>query len=319
MVGRTNTGGGSGATLTITGVAGATVTASKDGKTYTRTINSSGTAEFKGLSTGTWTVTMSGNGQTTTRTIEITADYSLAIAFFSATISITYPAASTCVVTDSTGAMVASDTNGDSSAKTWMATVGATGAYTVTASSADGVKTKSATVDITSDGQSVSVTVAYSLIVFDNGDQNTEVTGGITKTGYALSGYNSTVNSQVTIGDTIVLKGVAPGGATSTDKNGLVGTANIIDISNYTTLRVKGTVTGWAGGAAVYIGVNKTKTITRKPLAYVSITKNETNFERTLSLPTGQTELYVFALAARADGTTEKYTTTLTLTHISLE
>ena len=165
----------------------------------------------------------------------------------------------------------------------------------------------------------MNVTVAYSLIVFNDGDQDTEVTGGITKDGYVLSGYNSTVNNQVTIGDTIVLKGVAPGGATSTDKNGLVGTANIIDISNYTTLRVKGTVTGWDSGAAVYIGVNKTKTITRKPLAYVSITKNETNFERTLSLPTGQTELYVFALAARADGTTERYTTTLTLTHISLE
>ena len=90
MVGRTNTGGGgSGATLTIMGVAGATVTASKDSKTYTRTINSSGIAVFKGLSTGTWTVTMSGDGQTATRTVEITADYTLIIAYFSATIAIT--------------------------------------------------------------------------------------------------------------------------------------------------------------------------------------------------------------------------------------
>ena len=57
MVGRTNTGGGgSGGTLTVTGIAGHTVTATKDGKTYTRTFNSSGTAVFKGLSTGTWTV-----------------------------------------------------------------------------------------------------------------------------------------------------------------------------------------------------------------------------------------------------------------------
>lgn len=320
MVGRTNTGGGgSGAKLTVKGVAGATVTASKDGKIYTRVFNSSGMAVFKGLATGTWTITMSGGGQTSTRTITITADYELTIAYFSATISITYPANSSCVVTDSSGAAVASDTNTDTNAKTWTVTVGSTGTYTVTAASADGAKTKSETVTITADGQSVNVTVAYSLIVFDNGDQNTEVTGGITKDEYSLQGYNSAVNSQVTIGDTIVLKGVAPGGATSTDKNGLVGTANIIDISNYTTLRVKGTVTGWDIGAAVYIGVNKTKNITRKPLAYVSITQNETNFERTLSLPTGQTELYVFALAARADGTTEKYTTTLTLTHISLE
>ena len=41
---------------------------------YTRTINNSGTAVFKGLSTGVWTVTMSGGGQSTTRTVEITAD-----------------------------------------------------------------------------------------------------------------------------------------------------------------------------------------------------------------------------------------------------
>ena len=321
MVGRTNTGGGgSGGTLTVTGIAGHTVTVTKDGKTYTRTFNSGGVAVFKGLSTGTWTVTMSGNGQTATRTVTITADYSLTIAYFSATIKVTYPAKSKCVIKNSSGTQVSSNTNTGTSAKTWTATVNAKGTYTVTATATDSSgKTKSTTVSITEDGQSVNVTVTYSLIVFNNGDQDTEVTGGITKDGYSLKGYNSTNNTQVTIGDTIVLKGVAPGGATSTDKNGLVGTANIIDISNYTTLRVKGTVTGWASGAAVYIGVNKTKTITRKPLAYVSITKNETNFERTLSLPTGQTELYVFALAARADGTTERYTTTLTLTHISLE
>lgn len=171
-IGRTNAGGGgggSGATLTITGVAGATVTASKDGKTYTRTINSSGTAMFKGLSTGTWTVTMSGNGQTTTRTVEITADYSLTIAFFSATISITYPAASTCVVTDSTGTTVASDTNADSAAKTWTVTVGATGTYTITATSASGGKTKSTTVTITADGQSATVTLSYTFDIFTSG------------------------------------------------------------------------------------------------------------------------------------------------------
>lgn len=170
-IGRTNAGGGgggSGATLTITGVAGATVTASKDGKTYTRTINSSGTAMFKGLSTGTWTVTMSGNGQTTTRTVEITADYSLTIAFFSATISITYPAASTCVVTDSTGTTVASDTNADSAARIWTATVSASGTYTITATSTSGGKTKSTTVSITADGQSKSVTLAYDYIIFSN-------------------------------------------------------------------------------------------------------------------------------------------------------
>ena len=170
MVGRTNTGGGgSGATLTIMGVAGATVTASKNGKTYTRTINNSGTAMFKGLSTGIWTVTMSGGGQSTTRTVEITADYSLTIAYFSATITITYPANSTCVVTDISGATIASDTNTGTSAKTWTATVGATGTYTVTATATDGSgKTKSTTVSITTNGQSTTAELAYDYIIFSN-------------------------------------------------------------------------------------------------------------------------------------------------------
>lgn len=229
-----------------------------------------------------------------------------------AIIGVTYPSGSVCTCTNGTLTLTAKDTTGKA-----LFIIPSAGTWTVTAVS--GSKSTSKAVSITAEGQVETVTLSYALIVFNNGDQDTEVTGGITKDGYSLKGYNSTNNSQVTIGDTIVLKGVAPGGATSTDRNGLVGTANIIDISNYTTLRVKGTVTGWASGAAVYIGVNTTKTITRKPLAYVSITQNETNFERTLSLPTGQTELYVFALAARADGTDQKYTTTLTLTHISLE
>ena len=76
-IGRVNTGGsGSGGTLTVTGIAGHTVTATKDGKTYTRTFNSSGVAVFKGLSTGTWTLTMTGDGHTATRTVDVNADYS---------------------------------------------------------------------------------------------------------------------------------------------------------------------------------------------------------------------------------------------------
>ena len=229
-----------------------------------------------------------------------------------AIISVTYPEGSVCTCSNGSVTLTAKDTSGKA-----LFVIPEAGTWTVTAVS--GSQSKSAAVEITAEGQVETVVLSYELIVFNNGDQNTEVTGGITKTGYTLSGYNSTVNSQVTIGETIVLKGVAPGGATSTDKNGLVGTANIIDMSPYTTLRVKGTVTGWAPGAAVYMGVNKSKTVTRKPLAYISITTNKTNFERTLSLPSNQTELYVFALAARADGTDKQYTTTLTLTHISLE
>lgn len=171
MVGRTNTGGGgSGGTLTVTGIAGHTVTATKDGKTYTRTFNSGGVAVFKGLSTGTWTLTMTGGGQTATRTVDVTADYAVTITYFSATINVTYPANSTCVVTDSSGATIASNTNTGTDTKTWTATVNATGTYTVTATATDSSgKSKSQNVEITADGQSVSVTLSYQLHLFEAG------------------------------------------------------------------------------------------------------------------------------------------------------
>lgn len=162
MVGGGAGGAGGGATLVVSSPANVSVTVSKDDKSYTKNSGSLGSTTFKGLATGTWTVTISGNGQTATKTIEITADYAITIAFFSATINITYPATSTCVVTNSSGQTVASDTNTGSSAKTWTATVSATGTYTVTATATDGSgKSKSQSVSIATDGQSESVTLTY--------------------------------------------------------------------------------------------------------------------------------------------------------------
>jgi hypothetical protein len=83
---------------------------------------------------------------------------------FSATINITYPANSTCVVTNSSGQTVASDSNTTSSVKTWTATVNATGTYTVTVTATDGSgESESQSVSIVSDGQSVSVELRYRL------------------------------------------------------------------------------------------------------------------------------------------------------------
>lgn len=189
-------GGGSGATLVVSSPANVSVTVSKDDKSYTKNSGSLGSATFKGLSTGTWTVTISGNGQTATKTIEITADYAITIAFFSASINITYPANSTCVVTNAGGTTVASNTNTGTSAKTWTATVDATGTYTITATATDGSgKTKSTTVSITANGQVETVTLIFETILWEAGsDQNTSLTGGFAAndTNYVKIG-NSTV------------------------------------------------------------------------------------------------------------------------------
>ena len=179
-------GGGSGGTLVVTSSGAGTVTVSNStlGKSYSKTVTAGGSVTFKGLKTGEWTVTLSNGTQTATRSVTINADYSVSVAYFSATISVTYPATSTCVVTNSGGQTVASDTNTGSSTKTWTATVGATGTYTVTATATDGSgKSKSTTVSITTDGQSSSVTLTYETYYYNKGDLCTVVTGGWAKTG----------------------------------------------------------------------------------------------------------------------------------------
>ena len=165
-------GGQTGATLTVTSSGAGTITVSNTslGKSYSKSVTADGSVVFKGLKTGTWTVKLSNGSQTSTKNITITSDYSTSIAYFSATISITYPAKSKCVVKNSGGTTVASNTNTGSSTKTWTATVNAKGTYTVTATATDGSgKSKSQSVKITADGQSVSVTLSYALYLIKDG------------------------------------------------------------------------------------------------------------------------------------------------------
>ena len=164
-------GGGTGGTLTVTGVAGSTVTASKDGKSYTRTLDSNGKAVFKGLSSGTWTLTMSNGTQTATRTVTVTADYAVTITYFSATINVTYPAGSTCTAKNGATTLTAPNTTG-----TWACAVPNAGTWTVTCT--NGTKTATDTVSVATAGQNVNVTLAYVLYLYNNGDECTEATGG---------------------------------------------------------------------------------------------------------------------------------------------
>lgn len=81
MIGRVNTGGGTGGTLTVTAPANVTVTVSKDGKSKIKNSGTSGVVVFKGLASGTWTVTITGDGKTAQKNVVVTTDYSTAISF----------------------------------------------------------------------------------------------------------------------------------------------------------------------------------------------------------------------------------------------
>lgn len=269
-------GGGKGATLTVTGVVGSSVTVSKDSKTYTKTIPSGGTVEFKGLESGTWTVKMTNGTQTATRTIEISADYSITMSFFSASIVITYPAGSTCTVKNSSGTIVASNTNTGSSAKTWTATVGAAGTYTVTAtSSSDSSKTKSATVSITANGQSKSVTLAYSLYIIQNGTP-TSITGGFS------------------IGNTSDSRFVFNASGAGSVYNEETKTNNTVSRGAFTTLKFDGYISG-STGAMKYGGARVNITNTNRATASLDVSNvSSGNVTFTMTVPTSGSTLYIY-------------------------
>lgn len=301
-IGRVNTGGsGSGGTLTVTGVAGHTVTATKDGKTYTRTFNSGGVAVFKGLSTGTWTVTMAGGGQTATRTVTVNADYAVTITYFAATINVTYPANSNCVVANSGGQTVASDTNTGTSAKTWTATVNAKGTYTVTATATDGSgKTKSTTVSITADGQSKSVTLVYwDGTIYDAGNEYTAQTGGWTCVTTGDGAKATKTNNQLFVS------------VDQTSSTAYARTANKISLTGFT--KIQATVSAqthsssWGGNERCKLLVSANADLS-DPVASVQPT---TNNAQTLSLDINLTGTYYVGIKAAA-GTASSASMTVT-------
>lgn len=75
--------GGTGAALTVNAPAGATVTISKDGKTKTKVVDSSGVAVFKGLESGTWMLSIydDTHDPTTPIPFDVVANYETTVQF----------------------------------------------------------------------------------------------------------------------------------------------------------------------------------------------------------------------------------------------
>ena len=184
-------------------------------------------------------------GETVSKQVYVAKDQvqSVTLAYFSATIKVTYPAKSTCVIKNSSGTQVGSDTNTGTAAKTWTATVGATGTYTITATDGSG-KTKSTTVSITTDGQAASATLTYELILFD-GTDNTAVTGGWT--------FGNNPGSAVTFSDATISNNQI---VYSESYYGGIFTKKQIDVTDYKTLYCECTITGYLAYANSF-GVSK--------------------------------------------------------------
>ena len=151
---------------------------------------------------------------------------------FSATINITYPAGSTCTVTNYKKTWTAPNTSGS-----WTFKANEVGVYTVKAVS--GSKSNEEEVLITAEGQVAAVALKYEMILFDGGD-NKGVTGGwtytITDEGYGVPDVRG---DELTVGTTLYwLPGRSwnAGGTDQKNRSGYAHTKNKIDVTNYNTI-----------------------------------------------------------------------------------
>lgn len=229
--------GGTGGTLTVTAPANVTVTVSKDGKTKTKNSGTSGVVVFKGLASGTWTLTITDGSQTSSKPVVVTADYSTVIAFFTATINITYPAGSTCTCSDGTTTLSAPDTSG-----TWACVVPNAGTWTL--SCTDGTESTSEAVTITTDGQSVSAVLSYALWLYKDGDTCDTVSGGWSSPVWGGNDFSKVVTfneSSMQISTEVF------GGSVG---YGHVFTNSVIDLSEISTLKFRITGIGETSSAS---------------------------------------------------------------------
>lgn len=145
--------GGSNITVTTTEATlyGQNVTISDGVTTLTETFSPSGVALFEGV-TMTGQLTIASGAFSTPLNVPYFGNYNPVLSGFTATITVTFPADSTCTCTKSGETQTAYV-----SPHTFY--VHSAGTYTITAT--DGTHTKSDTVTITTDGQSESVTLTY--------------------------------------------------------------------------------------------------------------------------------------------------------------
>lgn len=220
--------GGEGGTLKVNAppLVAVTIT-NKAGKTKTKTANADGMAIFKGLASGKWNVTIvNSDGKPTTITADVQTEYTVTIAFFSATINITYPAGSTCTCSDGTTTLSAPDTSG-----TWACIVPNAGTWTVTSTS--GTETDSKAATITTDGQSTSVELSYALFLFKPNAPSDIIAGE----------WELTANSTVTAEAELTVKSV---NNYNGDRTISARTKGQIDLTEYSTLQATCKASGGA-------------------------------------------------------------------------
>lgn len=154
--GRTNSCGGTGASLKVHGIAGDTLTVTNESRTYTRVFDNNGIAVIKGIAAGTWIETMTGSGpRPAESTIIIKTEYEDTLDYFQATIRVECPVDSHLTCTHTSG----TSWEADAPTGAYEFKVNKIGEYTITGTK-DGLS-DSHKVSVTMDGQSKSVSISY--------------------------------------------------------------------------------------------------------------------------------------------------------------
>lgn len=153
-----------------------------------------------------------------------------------AVIAVTYPAGSVCTCTDGSKTLKLKDTSGQG-----FFLIPYAAAWTVTAT--DGTNTKAQSVEITSEGQSVSVTLSYQLYLFDNG-----VVSGIAWDKESKGGNGGTSSSSVSTTISLIATSNLADLLYSSDIKR--GSSTECDLSSYQTLNID--VSERSGGGRGY-------------------------------------------------------------------
>ena len=272
----------SGGALTVTTPgAGITVTAARDGKTKTRASGADGTAVFKGLESGDWVLTIT-DGERTSVPVSITikTDYATALTFFTATINVSYPEGSSCTATDGVTTLTAPDTSG-----TWACVVPNAGTWTVTAT--DGSESNSETAEITTDGQSVSVSIDYGFDLYKAGDERVAVTGG-----WVTRSEGKGTHSIQKLDSGIHMKCVQ-GNSDLSDDIG-VRTSNKVDLTGYSQLTIQYRIITRSYNLSLKVGTSTDVAISNSYSydAILNLNGDPGNYEKTLPI-NFSTQMYI--------------------------
>lgn len=136
-----------------------------------------------------------------------------------AIIGVTYPEGSVCTCSNGSVTLTAKDTTGKA-----LFVIPSAGTWTVKA--VKGSKSTSKTVSITAEGQVETVTLMYTLELYNSGNQYTDITGG-----WVLKSNGDTIDDSKFASDHVVISPLYPHSI-------VLATKNKIDLTNISVLKI---------------------------------------------------------------------------------